>query len=206
MSMLRGLWVVRKEDGYVSLSRRFPLAERKHRKQSPAAPQPIPDDVELGSDLVNVAKAAKEHTENSPLYEHVLESSSGLWPMVVLESAGHLVAFLPLVPREALVLHEKAKAEARERGHGLWYYDAIAQALQPVPSVLLAMEAAAALAGVLSDHGKREGEETWEETYQRAWRFVLDGIPAGSILDTSVENVEGMLNAQYAQKPRRRWF
>ena len=66
-------------------------------------------------------------------------------------------------------------------------------------------EAAAALAGVLSDHGKREGEETWEETYQRAWRFVLDGIPAGSILDTSVENVEGMLNAQYAQKPRRRW-
>ena len=40
----------------------------------------------------------------------------------------------------------------------------------------------------LRDAWKREGEETWEETYQRAWRFVLDGIPAGSILDTSVEN------------------
>ena len=57
--MLRGIWIVKRQDGYIPVSRRFPLAERKHKKQVAAAAidnelpkssgAPIPNDVDLGA-------------------------------------------------------------------------------------------------------------------------------------------------------------
>ena len=128
---------MRKEDGYVPLSRRFPLAERKQKKQGSAAAAAIPDDVDLGADLLRRAKDARELTENSPLYDHVLECSPKLWPMVVLEAAGHLVAVLPLVPSAALERYDKLKKDAAERGFGIAYHESLASIRPPARGICI---------------------------------------------------------------------
>jgi len=201
--------VVTKDNGYVPISRRFPLAERKHRKQSAATAWScaVPDDVELGSALVEQTKAASEYNNsNSPLYEQVVEVCPRVWPMVVLESSHHLVAVLPLVPQEALTRYEGLKKEAVERGVGLRHHDALASILQPLPSVLLAMEVATGLGRIISGVEKQQVTGNWEETYDKAYQFILDGIPAGVVLETSGESLEVMFNPQSPKNTRRRWF
>lgn len=209
--MLRGVWIVRKEDSYVPLSRRFPLAERKHRKQVAASSaSAIPEDVELGADLVRKAKGAKELGNNSPLYEHVVEAAPNLWPMVVLDAGHHLVAVLPLVPPAALSQHDKVKQEAAETGFGLKYHTALASILEPIPSVYVAVETAVALARVLGEKDasspQKQGKPGWAEAYDRVWKVILDGIPGGPCIEVNADNLEAMFDNQHSNKPRRRWF
>ena len=75
--MLRGIWVVKRQDGYIPVSRRFPLAERKHKKQVATAAidnelpkssaAPIPDDVDLGACVLHKLNEVRHNNTLSGL-------------------------------------------------------------------------------------------------------------------------------------------
>jgi hypothetical protein len=198
------------------VSRRFPLAERKHKKQVAAAAidselpkssaAPIPNDVDLGACVLRKLNEENEASNTSPLQKHFLEVSPNLWPLVVVEEGEHLVAVLPLVPVEAFLEWNKGKAGGRNgKGGGFYHGEAFASALQAIPSVSIAVETSVSIAGILKKekrkgHGQ-QGNITAKEMYDRAWQFILDAIPAGILMDTSVSNIEAMFNSPYTQKP-----
>lgn len=207
--MLRGIWVVKRQDGYIPVSRRFPLAERKHKKQVATAAidnelpkssaAPIPDDVDLGACVLHKLNEEKEASDTSPLQKHFLEVSPNLWPLVVLDEGEHVVAVLPLVPVEAFLEYNKRKLGRNgSKSGGFYHGEALASTLQAIPSVSIAVETTVSIANILKRE-KKKGDG--KEIYDRAWQFILDGIPAGILMDPSVSNIEAMFNSPYMQKP-----
>ena len=209
--MIRAIWVCTKE-GHVPLSRRYKLVERKHKSQcltsdldgklargSTDAP---PLDSELGRLTAAAFLRQKRGFAETPLHGHLLSLSASLWPVVVVEEGKHLIAVLPLVPFDAILSHQKLSEDLSKHGHATTHAP-LAQHVQDVAAIPLAVEVAVSLGGILSERRKEQGPEAEEARYARAWNFLLDGIPAGTPLDTDVLNVERIVSAPTVHKPLR---
>ena len=167
-----------RQTSHVPISRRFTLAERKHKKETQTNAA-LPEDADLGSLLVEKYGERERETESEevpPVCQHILElpSENHLWPMVVLSEGHHLVAALPVLSVE----------EHRNK------------ALTP-SGVYVAVEIVVAIAKLL----REEEKANVTNMYQRAWTFILDAIPGGVVLDCNVENIENMYNMAFTSKP-----
>jgi len=207
MGMLRGIWVTTR-DGNVSVSRRFLLTERKHRRQILSSefkhelPKGVGDapplDVELGSRIVDSYSKAQNTSSCSSIYKHLVEVAPALWPLVVIQESNYIVSVLPLVPAETFLEYERLKQEQKASSGDELAQTQMTSVVKPVMSSIgVALDIAVNIAKLIA-RGRDMGQDQLEK---KIWNYILDAIPVGTPLDTNARNIENICSLPYGHKP-----